>query len=352
MARICHTVQNWGYLVVLIGRKNRNSKPLQSAIYQQKRLKSLFPKGKMMYLEFNIRLFISLLRTKSDMIVAIDLDTITPVYLNSVIKGTRRLYDAHELFTEMKEVVTRPLIRKIWLQLERFMVPRFPLGMTVSSAIAEEFYKRYHVHYAVVRNVPNEEHHKGSKVSNDVSITTQELGFILYQGAVNEGRCLEWLIPAMKSVNATLWICGEGNYTQQCQKLIHEHQLEQKVIMKGMVLPEELKTITSRASIGINLVEPTGLNQIYSLANKFFDYIHAGIPQVTMNFPEYRKINDEFDVALLIDTPEAEIIADALNKLMKNGVLYHRLQFNCQRASKELNWQKESQKLIPFFPKN
>ncbi|MFZ9660451.1 MAG: glycosyltransferase, partial [Chitinophagaceae bacterium] len=152
-------------------------------------------------------------------------------------------------------------------------------------------------------------------------------------------------------VDGTLWICGEGNYTNSCKTLIKDHNLEEKVIMMGMLLPEELKKMTTRASIGINLVEPIGLNQIYSLANKFFDYIHAGIPQITMDFPEYRKINDEFEVAVLIEKPEVEIIADALNNLIRNMVLYQRLEFNCHRASTELNWQKESEKLNQFFPK-
>ena len=45
------------------------------------------------------------------------------------------------------------------------------------------------------------------------------------------------------------------------------------------------------------VAENTGLNQYLALPNKFFDYMHAGLPQIAMNYPEYQKINSQFEVA-------------------------------------------------------
>ena len=73
--------------------------------------------------------------------------------------------------------------------------------------------------------------------------------------------------------------------------------------------PDELKSYTQKAKLGINLVEHLGLSYYYSLSNKFFDYIHAGLPQITMNFPEYKNLNDKYQVAILIDKPEPQLIA-------------------------------------------
>jgi hypothetical protein len=55
-----------------------------------------------------------LLFKKADAVCAIDLDTILPFYFISKLKRIPRVYDAHELFCEMKEVVTRPLVYKVW----------------------------------------------------------------------------------------------------------------------------------------------------------------------------------------------------------------------------------------------
>ena len=63
------------------------------------------------------------------------------------MRRKKRVYDAHELFTEMKEVITRPSIKKAWLNIEEFAVPKFKNGYTVSYSIADEFKKRYGVDY-------------------------------------------------------------------------------------------------------------------------------------------------------------------------------------------------------------
>jgi glycosyltransferase involved in cell wall biosynthesis len=173
--------------------------------------------------------------------------------------------------------------------------------------------------------------------------------FILYQGAVNEARGFEYLIPAMKWVNYPLVICGDGNFMSQAKELIRLHQLESKIELKGMLAPEELWKISQQAYIGIALAEKEGLNQWLALPNKFFDYIHAGLPQVTMDYPEYRKINARYEVALLIHDLAPERIAAAINNLLQDDVVYSRLKQNCLIARNSLNWENEEKKLLAFY---
>jgi hypothetical protein len=58
-----------------------------------------------------------------DGLIAIDLDTILPVLWASQLKRIPRIYDAHELFCDMKEVVERPLVYRIWNCVEKYAVP-------------------------------------------------------------------------------------------------------------------------------------------------------------------------------------------------------------------------------------
>jgi glycosyltransferase involved in cell wall biosynthesis len=341
MIRICSSLAAAGYTVTLVGIKDRNA--LQKKPYRQKRLPMLFKKGVGLYAEYNFRLFFWLLFAKCDLICAIDLDTILPVWLSSKLKGKKRVYDAHEYFSQQKEVITRPKIYKVWHWIERKFVPKFKSGYTVGFSIAEAFKNNYKVDYEVIRNMPLLNAHP--------ALFYKEEKTILYQGAVNEARGLEFLIPAMKEVNAKMLIYGDGNFMEQAKALITTNNLQDKVLLKGKVLPEELDAVTQQAYIGVNLVEHVGLNQYYSLANKFFDYIQYGLPQVTMNFPEYKKVNDEFEVAVLIDDLEIKTIAGMINNLLNDEALYNTLQQNCLTARKELNWQKEEKKLIDFYNK-
>jgi hypothetical protein len=90
-------------------------------------------------------------------------------------------------------------------------------------------------------------------------------------------------------------------FYDEMRSVVQANGLSEKVIFFGMLPPQELKKRTGQAYVAVNPFERTGLNQYLSLSNKFFDYIHAGIPQVTMNYPEYKKINDQFRIAELID---------------------------------------------------
>lgn len=351
MARIGGSLAAAGYQVVLVGRKMPGSIPPGPGSYQQVRLNCWFHKGKFFYIEYNIRLFFFLLFRKMDCVCAIDLDTVLPCLLISKLKKIRRAYDAHELFCEMKEVVTRPGIYRFWKKIERYALPQFKQAYTVNQPIADEFYKLYGIRYTVVRNVPvyrnvvsEDTNHGGTNHGNHGSSR-----FILYQGAVNEGRCFETLIPAMKEVNCQLLVCGDGNFMQQAKQLAIENQVQDRVIFKGNIAPDELRRITAAAYIGINLVENNGLSFYLSLANKFFDYIHAGIPQLCAGYPAYIEINEKKETAVLITDMSSKNIALQLNNLLHNEVLYKRLQDNCAAASSIYNWQNEEKILLHFY---
>src|SRR6185312_9091025 len=98
------------------------------------------------------------------------------------------------------------------------------------------------------------------------------------------------------------------------------------------VPPEELIDYTRQAWGGITLFEDTSLSNRLSLANRFFDYMHNGVPQLCIKYPEYERINEVYEVACLIDDPTPENIAAALNKMLEDTEYYDRLQQNCLKA--------------------
>ena len=340
MQRICTSLSHAGYAVVLVGIKKSNSIAIENKPFKQQRIRCLFKKGKLFYAEYNLRLFFYLLFKKMDAICAIDLDTILPCLFISKIKKIPRIYDAHELFCEMKEIATRPAIYKAWKAIERYAVPKFRLGYTVNMPIANEFNKMYGVQYEVIRNI--------ALLRELVPVPVIEK-FILYQGAVNEGRCFETLIPAMKTVNCTLLICGDGNFMAQAKTLVKENMLEDKVSFKGKVPPDELRRITQQAYIGITLFDDHGLSNYFSLANRFFDYLHAGIPQLCVDFPVYNELNKKAPIAVLIEDTSSKKIAAELNNLLNDEVMYQQLQNNTITVRQVYNWQQEEKKLVAFY---
>ncbi len=340
MDRICNSLAENGYEILLIGRKLNNSLPLPKKRFSQKRLRCFFNKGILLYAEHNLRLFFFLFFEKMNAICAIDLDTILTCLFISKIKGIPRIYDAHEYFTELKEVRTRPLVRKIWTEIENFSIPRFRHCYTVSESLAETFQNKYKIKFETVKNFP-----VLRPVYSEPSINK----YLFYGGAVNEARGFEYLIPAMKYIDCKLIIAGDGNYMAKLKKLIEKNGVQNKVELLGMVLPQDLRQLAEKATLGIGLAEKEGINQYLALPNKFIDYIHAGLPQLAMHYPEYIAINKQYFIAVLIDTLSVEIVSKKINETLQNKPLLDQMRKNCLLAKEIFNWQNEEKKLVEFY---
>ncbi len=340
MQRICQTLSKEGFQVTIIGRQLKQSIPLSDTVsYHQIRLKCIFNKGKLFYIEFNTRLLWFLLFFDADIYSAVDLDTIAPVYWASFLKGKKRFFDAHEYFEEVPEVVNRKITKTIWQIIARVYIPLLHNCYTVGNALAEVFGKKYNRPFGIIKNVPGyiaEENNSEGK-------------YLLYQGALNEGRGLEQLIEAMQHIDMPLKIAGEGDLSASLRLLVDEKNLDRKIEFLGFVKPENLAALTANAFAGLNLLENKGKSYYYSLANKFFDYIQAEVPSINMSFPEYAAINNQYEVSILLEELNAEAIVNAVNKLQTDKNLYHHLRQQCRLAKKEFNWQQEEKKLLEIY---
>ena len=342
MQRICTSLAQAGYDVTLVGRSLTASQPLERFLFYQKRLHCFFQKGKFFYIEYNLRLFFYLVFRRADIICAIDLDTIIPCFYAAQIKHAKIVYDAHELFPEVPEVVRRPSIQKIWQWVEKTFVPKMDLVYTVSESISDLFAREYERKVFTIRNLPYLS--KENKANKQASYK-----YLLYQGALNEGRGIEHIITAMRFIDANLWLVGEGDITAQLKNMVDSLKLADKVHFLGYKKPQELRRITEEAYIGLNLLERKGNSYYYSLANKFLDYIQAGVPQICISFPEYKRINDQYHIAELIDDLEIDTIKSALIRLIDDKELYEKLKENTLVCRLDLNWQNEEQKLIALY---
>jgi glycosyltransferase involved in cell wall biosynthesis len=371
MLRICSTLATEGYQVQLVGRQLQSSKPFDNQYFTTHRFRLLFNKGKLFYIEYNARLFFWLLTQRFDIVCGIDLDSILPCYSVAILRGKQCVYDAHELYSETPEVTRRPMIRKVWLAVEKFIVPRVKYRYTVSQSVADEFEKRYGTKFELIRNLPflseklivNSEkftqslstiNYPLSTIHYPLSIIHYKLStkIILYQGNLNEGRGLEASVEAMQYLeNAELWIVGDGDLMPILRGMVMDLKLENKVKFWGYVAPKDLPAITEQATVGLNILENKSLSYQCSLSNKTTDYIQAGLPQIFINFIEHQKINAAFNVGVLIEDLKTETLVTALKSLFENPELYNTLKINCFEAAKILNWENEKVKLIEFYKK-
>lgn len=340
MIRICASLAAEDYDVLLVGRRLSESVDLSHQVFDQKRLRCWFNKGKLFYIEFNIRLFFYLLFKQTDAYSAVDLDTLVACTILSKIRSKKLVFDAHEFFEEVPEVTNRPLTKKVWQLVAKWFIPQADLAYTVNRALADIFSKKYHRRFDVIRSVPYP--------SGELKPKVKETKVVLYQGALNTGRGLSQLIEAMQHIDAECWIVGEGDLSGELRRLVEDLNLKRKVKFWGYVQPDELKHITVKAYIGYNVMENIGQSYYYSLANKYFDYIQAEVPQICSPFPEYENINEKFVVAVLCNCEVGEI-TNTINSLLSHDDHYAKLQAECKRAKRVFNWENEDEKLKSLY---
>lgn len=344
MHRICGELQKNDYDVLLIGRVRKHSLPLTDKPFRQQRIRCWFEKGKLFYLEYNFRLLITLFSVKVDIYGAVDLDAALPLYLHARRNKKPWTFDAHEYFSELEEVVTRPFVHQIWKWVERFIVQRAQHAYTISESYAKQYEAQYGTPFKIIRNVPVK-----SAIQPDQQHPSDP-AIIIYQGALNIGRGLEESIAAMEGIEgAELHIYGDGPIRDRLTEQVKAAQLEHKVKLMGSRLPEQLRAITQKADIGLTLFSATGFHHRHSLANRFFDYIHAGIPQVCMNYPEYQRFNEVYHIAEPITSLDAMTIQQAVLKLLGDEEHYQRLREATHEAAEDHNWQVESQRLLNIY---
>jgi len=345
--KVACSLQNAGYSVLLIGRKLKNSPDSDILKFKSIRFSLIFNNGPLFYLEFNLYLFIYLISSNFDILVSNDLDTLPANFLAAKLRSREIVYDSHEYFTEVPELVDRPGVKAIWEKLEYWILPSIKKSYTVCESIADIYNNKYGINMQVVRNVPlcNKTVDIQAEIPN---IKGKKI--IIYQGALNIGRGIELVIRAMKHVdNAIFIIIGDGDIKNELIELVEKESLSAKVVFLGRILIHNLPSYTALADIGISLEENLGLNYYYALPNKLFDYINSGIPILASDLPEIKKIVESNEIGIIIDDRAPENVAEKIKFMLSNTTARNKWKNNLSKIKDHYCWEKEEKILLDIY---
>jgi glycosyltransferase involved in cell wall biosynthesis len=346
--KVALSLQKMGFKVTLVGRRLPNSKRLDRRSYKTKRLKLFFKKGPLFYLEYNVRLLIFILQRKVDVILANDLDSLPASFIASKRKKKPLVYDSHELFTQVPELINRRRTQAIWERIESWILPKVEHAYTVCESIATFYSEKYGTPFQVVRNLPHRE--ELLMVPPEKVLLADHRKIILYQGALNIGRGLEFAIKAMQYIdNARLLIAGDGDITKALMHLVADLELADRVTFLGKIPLSEMKYITAQANLGLSIEEDLGLNYRYALPNKLFDYIQHQVPVLVSNLPEMSKMVNRYQVGMILKSHDPEQMALQLHEALFDMHLREHWIENLPKAAEELCWEKEEKVLVGIF---
>ena len=336
LQRIAQALLSEGYELTWVSRTQEGNKsPLKGITHHI--INTKFKNGPLFYLEYNWRIYRALKQIKPDLINAIDLDAIPGC---SAGKGpTQKLtFDAHEIYYEVPELINKPIKKSIWKAIARYYLPKIKHSYTVNHSLKLHHESLYNRSYTVVRNI--------GPVNQEPRLTFTNTKTLVYLGVLNVGRGIEIAIEAMRRrPDYKLILIGEGDLSQALRE---QAAGLANVEFKGYVKPDSINTILKTGSIGLNMLKAESLNYKLSLANKFFDYMHVGIPSINMKYPEYESIINKDKVGLMVTDYTTDALLEAIT-MMEDEMTYSELSQNAIRCRETYNWKVEKEKLLNLY---
>ena len=349
--RVATTLSNQGAEVTLVGRLLPHSLPVQRA-YSTHRMRLLFKRSALFYAEYNFRLFFYLLFKKADILVSNDLDTLLANYLVSVIRRKPLVYDSHEYYTGVPEIQERKIVLFAWRNIERFIFPRLQHIYTVNQSIAKLYEEEYGRHVDVIRNVPVKIDKKNWPTRLELGLPEDKKIIIMQGAGINIHRGAEEAVQAIKLVDdAILLIVGSGDMIPELHKVVANEHLENKVIFKPKMPYEQLAGYTRIADLGLSLDKDMNLNYKFSLPNKLFDYIQAGIPVLCSNLIEVVNIVNTWKIGMITESHDPSHMAEKIKKMLEDAQQMEIWKSNVIKAGAELCWENEEKQLMKIYSK-
>ena len=322
--RHADTLREAGYEVLLIGRNDLKVRSKRSWRF---------------YAEYNIRLFWRLLHTRCDVVWANDTDTLPACWLAARLRNRYLVMDSHEIFPQVPELQERPRVRHVWEWIERTLMPRCDANLTVCQSVADYYHSLLGIKMEVVRNLPA----TPTPLTPHSSSTQKTL---LYQGAVNLGRGVDWAIDALQWLDdCQLVVAGTGDLIDEMRAYAAQKPWSDRVSFLGRLHPEELEQLTPQADVGLVMLEDMGLNYRFALPNRIGDFVAAGVPIVVSDLPEMAAVVRRFGVGEVMTAPGAEALAHAVKKILSRQ--WSEADFTAARA--DMDWEKEKQKLLKII---
>lgn len=166
---------------------------------------------------------------------------------------------------------------------------------------------------------------------------------ILYHGLAVPTRGLEAAISTVKHLRPEfalqLRLIGSESYLSELKALARRTGVDDRVEFLPAVSLSDLIACANSADIGYVVLENFGPQRQFTLPNKFFEYVMAGLAVVASDFSELRRHIDIYGFGVTIDGMEPESIAARINAL--RPVEIDALKRKSLAAARELCWEVE-----------
>lgn len=183
-------------------------------------------------------------------------------------------------------------------------------------------------------------------------VDRKDSAIVLFVGVLIHDRGLLESVRAMPSVlervpSACLVVVGDGREADAVREEVRRMGLAEHVVMAGWRQHHELPAYYQRARVGLLPFRPGG--QIdFTLANKLFDYMGAGLPVVATDVPPMRRVLEEAGAGVLVDGPTPDSLAEGIVTVLSldRGAWEEMGRRGRRLVTERYNWGEDSRRFV------
>lgn len=289
-------------------------------------------------------------RWPADLWICHDLSTLPAGAAAKRALGGALIYDSHELWLDRNRPVHEVAPERWrWQGMESRLVREADATMTVCDSIADILAERYGIpRPAVVRNLPEARTDGAGADLRALAGIESELPIVLFLGGLQRNRGLATLVramPALEACELVLMGAPQPGIVSDLGALAGRLGVHGRVHVVPPVPVPEVVGYARSAHVGVAPIENAGLSYWYSLPNKLFEYLHAGLPVVTSDFPEMARVVAEHGVGETFASGDSADLARAIRSVLAPE-RRERLVANARAAANQLTWERERARFL------
>ncbi|PAB58272.1 glycosyltransferase [Anaeromicrobium sediminis] len=287
---------------------------------------------------------------KYDIYHSNDLNTLPQGYICSkIFRNSKLIYDSHEVQTSRTGYVG-----KQYYYLEKYLVKKIDAMIMTTDTRAQYTAELYNINKpSVVHNYPfYVDIDELEKIDlYEIANIPREEPILLYQGGIQEGRGLEKIVEAIPHINKGIVVfIGDGKLKPTIKKMVKDYGVEERVRFVEKVPVNDLLKYTRNAYLGFQVLQNTCYNHYSTISNKLLEYVMCEVPVIASDFPEIKKIVENNELGICIDSSDTNEIAKAVNMLF-DIKLNNMLKNNCKYSKYKYNWNEEKSDFLQIYNK-
>ncbi|MDQ1882876.1 glycosyltransferase [Aeromonas salmonicida] len=267
-------------------------------------------------------------------------------------KGKLAVFDSHEdVYKQLLNKsyiprLLRMLIAKSYSFLESFICSRIDGVVCATESIQQNFARKSRISENI-NNYPilNEGAQFKPKVDNEIKS-------VCFVGTIEPDRGIVEVMKAISLLEYEVKLNLSGSFSSEDFKSkLSQCEGWNNVVFHGWLDRVSVDTLIKQSSLGLVTLHPMP-NFIEALPVKMFEYMRAGVPVLSSNFPLWKEIIAGNNCGLCVDPLSPQEIATAIDSIISNPDMASEMGNNGLNAvTEKYNWSREESKLFNFYRK-